>query len=114
MYIGLIDSRPFHIRFDKVDGFIRVYDRTRYLVLSGSDSIYGRIRYLGSAKSEIAHIFFLNYGTTIVDSYDSLPPEKTMMHYNVIIVTEPVLNKYKNNYYYNTFLREIFYELPKN
>ena len=25
-YKSLIDSRPFRIRFDKLDGFIRVYD----------------------------------------------------------------------------------------
>ena len=28
----LIGAKPLRIRFDKVDGFIRVYDRTRYLV----------------------------------------------------------------------------------
>ena len=44
-----MDAKPLCIRFDKIDGFIRVYDRTRYLVLFGSekyDSIYNRIRYL--------------------------------------------------------------------
>ena len=42
-YKSLIDSNPSRIRFDKIDGFIRVYDATRYLVLLGSDkydSIY--------------------------------------------------------------------------
>ena len=33
----LIDSKPLHIRFDKIDGFIGFYDRTRYLVLFGSE-----------------------------------------------------------------------------
>ena len=32
-YKKLIDYKPLCIRFDKIDGFIRVYDRTRYLVL---------------------------------------------------------------------------------
>ena len=32
----LIDCKPLRIRFDKIDGFIRVYNRTRYLVLLGS------------------------------------------------------------------------------
>ena len=27
---NLIYSKPLHIRFDKIDGFIRVYDGTRY------------------------------------------------------------------------------------
>ena len=31
----LIGAKPLSIRFDKVDGFIRVYDGTRYLVLFG-------------------------------------------------------------------------------
>ena len=31
-YKSLIDSNRLHIRFDKIDEFIRVYDRTRYLV----------------------------------------------------------------------------------
>ena len=32
-YKILIDDKPLHIRFDKIDGFIRVYEETRYLVL---------------------------------------------------------------------------------
>ena len=28
----MIDTKPLHIRFDKIDGFIQVYDGTRHLV----------------------------------------------------------------------------------
>ena len=48
--------------FDKINGMIRVYDGTRYLILFGSekyDLIYSRIRYLIGVRSG--------------DSYDSLP-----------------------------------------
>ena len=48
MYRSSIVSKPLAIRIDKIDGFIRVYDGTRYLVLFGSekyDFIYNRIRY---------------------------------------------------------------------
>ena len=48
-YKFLIGSKPLRIRLDKVDGFIRVYDGSRYLILFGSDkydAIYNRIRYL--------------------------------------------------------------------
>ena len=38
-YKSLIDSKPWRIRFDKLDGFIRVYDRTKYLVLIRSEKI---------------------------------------------------------------------------
>ena len=52
-YKTLIDAKPLHIRFDKIDGFIRVHDGTRYLVLFGGekhDFIYNRIRYLRLSK----------------------------------------------------------------
>ena len=58
----LIDSKSLCIRFDKIDGFIRIYDGTRYLTLFDSekyDAIYNRIRYLISLKSGITYIFSL-------------------------------------------------------
>ena len=50
--------------FYKIDGFIRVYNETRYLLLFGSekyDSIYNTIRYLRSVKSGITYIISDNY-----------------------------------------------------
>ena len=47
------------IRFNKAEGFVKVYDGTRYLVLFGSekyDSIYNRIRYLTAVKSGSTYI----------------------------------------------------------
>ena len=47
-YKTLIGAKPLRIRFDKVDGFIKDYNGTRYLVLFGLekyDAIYNRIRY---------------------------------------------------------------------
>ena len=55
-YKTLIGSKPLRIRFDKIDGFIRIYDGTRYLTLFGSEkygTIYNRIRYLISLKSSM-------------------------------------------------------------
>ena len=46
---------------DKVNGFIRVYDGTIYLVISGPekyDAIYNRTRYLTSQKM-VLHMLFL-------------------------------------------------------
>ena len=34
LYKSLIDPRPLRIRFEKADGFIRIYDGTRYFVSS--------------------------------------------------------------------------------
>ena len=36
-YKTLIDAKPLRIRFDKADGFIRIYGRTRYFILFGSE-----------------------------------------------------------------------------
>ena len=47
LYKTLIDVKPLHIRFNKVNGFIWVYDRNSYLVLFGPekyDFIHNRIR----------------------------------------------------------------------
>ena len=46
-YKTLIGEKPLRTRFNNVEGFIRVYDETRYLVLFGPekyDVIYNRIR----------------------------------------------------------------------
>ena len=34
-YKTLIGPKPLRLRFDKIDGFIRTYNGTRYLVLLG-------------------------------------------------------------------------------
>ena len=81
-YKILIDSEPLHIIFDKIDEFIRVYDRTCYLVLFRSEkyySIYKRIKYFNSH----------NYATIKVDSYDFLPLGKTMTFCNFTILVNP-------------------------
>ena len=47
---NLIVPKPLRIRFDKTDGFVRVNDGTRYLVLLGPDkydAICNRLRCLG-------------------------------------------------------------------
>ena len=41
-----------------------------------------------------------------IDSYNSLPIGKTLSFHNVIIVIKSVVNKNKNNYYNNMFLKE--------
>ena len=82
-YKTLIGTKPLHIRFDKIDGFIRVYDVSRYLVLfvlEKHDAIYNRIRYLMSQKkSGITCVTCHNYARIKVDSNDSLSLEKTLM-----------------------------------
>ena len=105
----MTDAERLHIRFNKIDGFIRVCDGTRYLALFGNkkyDFIYNRIRYLIGVKSGITYVISHNYVKIKVDSYDSLPLEKIMAFHNVIILIKSLFNKDKNNYYYNIFLEK--------
>ena len=48
-----------------------------------------------------------------VNSFDSLPIEKGMT-LHVIILIKSVLDKVKNHYYYDKFLRKSSYQLAKN
>ena len=76
----MISAKPECIRFDKVDHFIRVYERTIHVVLFGPgkhDAIYNRIRYLTSQKRGITYVHSHNCARIKVDSYDSFPLEKT-------------------------------------
>ena len=69
-----------HIRFNEIDGFIKLYDGIRYLVLlfghSWYDEIYHRIKYLISEKSGITDSINHNFSKIRIDSYNSLPTEK--------------------------------------
>ena len=105
----LFGAKPLRIIFDKIDGFIRVYDGNRYLVLLGG---LDKIRYLIEIKSGITYIVSYNYAK-IFDSYDSFSLEKTLTLHNVMILVKSVFNKDKNNYYYNMYLEKNSHQLPK-
>ena len=48
-YKTFMSAKLVRIRFNKIDGFIKIYDGTRYLVLFGPeryDAIYDRTRYI--------------------------------------------------------------------
>ena len=62
------------IRFNKIDGSVRVYDGTRYLLSFGSekyDFIYDRIRYIIGVKGGITYVVSHSYSKINVDSYGS-------------------------------------------
>ena len=86
-YKTLIDVKPLCIRFEKIDGFNRVYDGTRYLVFFVSENY-----------NSIYNIIFHNYAKIKVDSQDSLPLEKTITFHDVIILIKSVFNKNLNNF----------------
>ena len=69
------------VRFDKVDGITEIYNWTRYLELFGQriyNTIYERINYLMSGKSDTKFIINHNFARIRIDSHNSLPIEKTL------------------------------------
>ena len=79
-------AKPLRISFDKIDGFIKIRDKIRYLVL-----------------------FNYSYCNKICDKIKYLLIEKSGFH-NVIILIKSVCNKNYNEYYYNIFLEKRSYK----
>ena len=56
----MLGAKPFHIWFDKINGFIGVYDRARCLVFARTekknDFIYNKTRYLIRIKNGVTFI----------------------------------------------------------
>ena len=112
LYKKFIDAKPFPIKFNKVDGLIKIYNGIRYLELSNSydtnyrvyNKIFDEINYLITEKSDDKYSINHNFARIKIDSYNSLPIEKKVTFHNVIILIMLVVNKDKNNYYYNIFL----------
>ena len=74
----LYSAKLLRIIFDRVDGYIRKYDGTKYLVLFHFDVTYKRIfdkiRYLIMLKSNISDVY--SHMCAEIDSDDDLPLEK--------------------------------------
>ena len=98
------------ITFDKIVGIVRSYDRSGYLTLFGTkkyDTIYDKTRYLISIKYGITYTISYYFAKIKVDSYDTLPIEKTLTLHNVIIHFKSVLKKDKSHYYHKIFFRKM-------
>ena len=105
------------IRFNKIEGFIKIHDGIRYLALfdcSWCDEICDRVKYLISEKGGITDGINHNFGRIRTESYNSLPIEKILTFHNIIILIKSVVNKNKNNYYYNIFSEEGSYKDKSN
>ena len=102
-------AKPLHIIFNKVDGYIRNYDKTRYLqLLHSSNEKYERMfdgfRYLIMFLSNISDLYSYKYTKIKINSDDDIPLGKTETMHNVIISIKSVLNKNYNHYFYIAFL----------
>ena len=90
-----------HIWFEKIDGFIKIHNGIRCLVLFSSEkynAIYNRIRYLVSKKSGITDGINNNFARIRIDSYNSLPIEKVLTFHNAIILIKLVVNKNRKRF----------------
>ena len=90
---------------------ILVYDIS-YKSLIGAKKL--RIWFNKVSEFMMEFMFFsYNYAKIKIDSYDSLPLEKTSTLHNVIILIKLVFNKYQTHYYYNIFLEKCSNQLAK-
>ena len=77
-YKNLIVAKPLGIRLDKTELFIEGCDGARYLVLFESEKYdYNRIIYLIGVKSGIRYVTSHDDVKIKVDSYNSLPLQKS-------------------------------------
>ena len=68
------------------------------------------VRYLISEKSGITDNINHHFTTIRIDSYSSLPIEKTLTFYNVMTLIKSVVNINKNGYCCNIFLEKGLYK----
>ena len=102
-----------HLKYDKINGFNKIRNKIRYLVLFDDwcGKICGSTEYLLSKKSGITDSVNYNFAIIKFDSYDSLPIEKILTLHNVIIFIKSVVNKDKNEYYYNIILEKGWFRI---
>ena len=99
-YKTFIGSIPLRIRFDWIDGFIKIYDGIRDLVLFSNgwyDKVCDRNIYLISKKSGIADSINHKFARIRIDSYNSLPIKRiltfhvcilSLLYFDIIDVSE--------------------------
>ena len=114
---NLIGVNPLHLIFNKIDGLIRVFNGSRYLVLLGPgkyDVICNRFRYLVGLKSGLTYVFSHSYTKIKVDSHDYFPLEKALTLHNVIKHIKSILNNDQNHFECNISLEKCSYQLAKS
>ena len=116
-YKAFMGAKPLCIWLEKIDGYVKIYDGVRYLVLFAPErynAIYDRISYLISQKSGIKYSINYDFASLRFGSFNSLPIEKTLTFHNVIILIKTVVNNNENNYYYNMILEKGSYKDKPN
>ena len=86
------------IWLEKIDGFIKIYDKISYLVLFALErynAIDDRINYLISEKSGVTYNINHNFARIRIDSCNSLPIEKALNFHAIIFIKSVVNNNEK-------------------
>ena len=94
LYKTSMGAKPLRIRFDKIDGFIKIHDKIKHLVLfdySYSDKIRDKFRYLICEKGGITGNVNHNFARIRINSYDSLHIEEILTFHYVIIHVKSVI-----------------------
>ena len=73
-------AKPLYITFDKIYGYIKKYDKTKYLGLFYSDE-----RNIIMLKSNILDVYFHKYMKININSDDDLTSEKSLNIHNLVI-----------------------------
>ena len=108
-YKTFVSSKPLRIWFYEIDGFLKIFDGIRYLVLLGHswyDKICDMINFINYhviEKSGIKDSINRYFARIRIDSNNSLLVEKTLNFHNFIILIKSVIDKNENNY----FLKEL-------
>ena len=69
------DAKPLRIRYDEINGFIKIQDRIKYLIFLYQDwfhEIGNRIKYHMNIKNGITDSINHNFAKVRIDSYNSL------------------------------------------
>ena len=78
---NLYDAKSLRIIFEKVDGYVRKYDTTKFLGLFHSnekyETIFEKIRYLVLLKNNVSDVYPHKYLKIKIDSDDGVLLEKT-------------------------------------
>ena len=74
------------------------------------DKICDIIKYLISENNGIIDSINHNFGKIRIDSCNSLTIENVVTFHNVVILIKSVVNKNKNNYFFDIFLEKGLYK----
>ena len=69
-----------------------------------------RLIILSVTKVVLQIVLIIIFGRITIDSFNSLPVEKILAFYDLIILIKSVVNKSKIEYYYNIFLEKGSYK----